>query len=144
MLKELNDYEPSLEDLAEQIAFEFVENYTNKETGWGTYYGPMMVFPEQQNQMVEYPSIQKLTLDTLNYWHQRSKETKNPVLSARYADLILDFHKKVSNKNPEKIIEYKSGKVNLLGLFVGEVMKLGKGKADPKMANQLVKEALEK
>ncbi len=47
-------------------------------------------------------------------------------------------------KYPEKISEYKSGKVNLLGLFVGEVMKLGKGKADPKMANQLVKEALEK
>ncbi len=47
-------------------------------------------------------------------------------------------------KYPEKITEYKSGKVNLLGLFVGEVMKLGKGKADPKMANQLVKEALEK
>lgn len=47
-------------------------------------------------------------------------------------------------KYPEKILEYKSGKVNLLGLFVGEVMKLGKGKADPKMANQLVKEALEK
>ena len=47
-------------------------------------------------------------------------------------------------KYPEKISEYKSGKVNLLGLFVGEVMKLGKGKVDPKMANQLVKEALEK
>jgi aspartyl-tRNA(Asn)/glutamyl-tRNA(Gln) amidotransferase subunit B len=47
-------------------------------------------------------------------------------------------------KYPEKIIEYKNGKTALLGLFVGEVMKLGKGKADPKMANQLVKEALEK
>jgi aspartyl-tRNA(Asn)/glutamyl-tRNA(Gln) amidotransferase subunit B len=47
-------------------------------------------------------------------------------------------------KYPEKITEYKSGKTNLLGLFVGEVMKLGKGKADPKMANQLVKQALEK
>lgn len=47
-------------------------------------------------------------------------------------------------KYPEKIVEYKSGKTNLLGLFVGEVMKAGKGKADPKMANQLVKEALEK
>jgi aspartyl-tRNA(Asn)/glutamyl-tRNA(Gln) amidotransferase subunit B len=47
-------------------------------------------------------------------------------------------------KYPEKITEYKNGKSSLLGLFVGEVMKLGKGKADPKMANQLVKEALEK
>ena len=47
-------------------------------------------------------------------------------------------------KYPGKITEYKNGKTNLLGLFVGEVMKMGKGKADPKMANQLVKEALDK
>lgn len=47
-------------------------------------------------------------------------------------------------KYPEKVAEYKSGRVNLLGLFVGEVMKAGKGKADPQMANKLVKEALEK
>lgn len=48
------------------------------------------------------------------------------------------------SKFPEKIAEYKNGKVGLLGLFVGEVMKLSKGKADPKLLNQLVKETLEK
>ncbi|MBL7910582.1 MAG: Asp-tRNA(Asn)/Glu-tRNA(Gln) amidotransferase subunit GatB [Bacteroidia bacterium] len=48
------------------------------------------------------------------------------------------------SKFPEKIIEYKNGKVGLLGMFVGEVMKLSKGKADPKLLNQLVKETLEK
>jgi aspartyl-tRNA(Asn)/glutamyl-tRNA(Gln) amidotransferase subunit B len=47
-------------------------------------------------------------------------------------------------KFPEKIAEYKGGKVGLLGMFVGEVMKLSKGKADPKLLNQLVKETLEK
>jgi len=47
-------------------------------------------------------------------------------------------------KFPEKITEYKNGKVGLLGLFVGEVMKLSKGKADPKVLNQLVRETLEK
>ena len=47
-------------------------------------------------------------------------------------------------KFPEKIAEYKNGKVGLMGLFVGEVMKLSKGKADPKLLNQLVKETLEK
>jgi aspartyl-tRNA(Asn)/glutamyl-tRNA(Gln) amidotransferase subunit B len=46
-------------------------------------------------------------------------------------------------KFPEKIVEYKNGKVGLLGLFVGEVMKLSKGKADPKLLNQIVKETLE-
>jgi aspartyl-tRNA(Asn)/glutamyl-tRNA(Gln) amidotransferase subunit B len=48
------------------------------------------------------------------------------------------------NKFPEKITEYRNGKSGLLGLFVGEVMKLSKGKADPKIVNQLVKEQLEK
>lgn len=47
-------------------------------------------------------------------------------------------------KYPEKITEYKNGKVTLLGMFVGEVMRLSKGKADPKLLNQLVKETLEK
>jgi len=48
------------------------------------------------------------------------------------------------SKFPEKIAEYKSGKVGLLGMFVGEAMKLSKGKADPKLLNTLVKETLEK
>jgi len=47
-------------------------------------------------------------------------------------------------KHPEKVAEYKGGKKGLIGLFMGEVMKLSKGKADPKLANQLVREALEK
>ena len=44
---------------------------------------------------------------------------------------------------PEKVIEYKNGKKGLLGLFMGEVMKRSKGKADPKKANQILKEKLE-
>jgi aspartyl-tRNA(Asn)/glutamyl-tRNA(Gln) amidotransferase subunit B len=47
-------------------------------------------------------------------------------------------------KYPEKVTEYRNGKTSLLGLFMGEVMKLSKGKADPKVANELVKRALEK
>lgn len=45
---------------------------------------------------------------------------------------------------PEKVAEYKAGKKSLIGLFMGEVMKLSKGKADPKVANQLIRESLEK
>jgi len=44
---------------------------------------------------------------------------------------------------PEKVLEYKNGKKGLLGLFMGEVMKRSKGKADPKKANQILKEKLE-
>ena len=44
---------------------------------------------------------------------------------------------------PDKVNEYKKGKKGLIGLFVGEVKKLSKGKADPKLTNQLLLEKLE-
>lgn len=47
------------------------------------------------------------------------------------------------SKYPDKVAEYKGGKKGLIGLFMGEVMKLSRGKADPKLANQLVRKALE-
>lgn len=47
-------------------------------------------------------------------------------------------------KYPEKAAEYKAGKKGLIGLFMGEVMKLSRGKADPKLANQLVRTELDK
>ncbi|MBO0932874.1 Asp-tRNA(Asn)/Glu-tRNA(Gln) amidotransferase subunit GatB [Fibrella aquatilis] len=43
---------------------------------------------------------------------------------------------------PDKVDQYRKGKKNLLGLFVGEVMKKSKGSADPKLVNQLIIESL--
>ncbi|GAC1538268.1 MAG: hypothetical protein NVS3B15_18160 [Sediminibacterium sp.] len=45
-------------------------------------------------------------------------------------------------KMPDKVTEYKKGKKGLIGLFVGEVKKLSKGKADPKLVTQLLEKAL--
>jgi aspartyl-tRNA(Asn)/glutamyl-tRNA(Gln) amidotransferase subunit B len=44
---------------------------------------------------------------------------------------------------PDKVSEYKKGKKGLLGLFVGEVKKISKGKADPRLTNRLLMEKLE-
>jgi glutaminyl-tRNA synthetase len=44
---------------------------------------------------------------------------------------------------PEKVAEYRAGKKNIIGLFVGEVMKATKGAADPKVARTLLTERLE-
>jgi len=43
----------------------------------------------------------------------------------------------------DKVEAYKKGNKNLLGLFMGEVMKKGKGKVDPKMATKLLQEMLD-
>jgi len=45
---------------------------------------------------------------------------------------------------PDKVSEYRKGKKGLIGLFVGEVKRLSRGKADPKLTNQLLLEKLEK
>jgi aspartyl-tRNA(Asn)/glutamyl-tRNA(Gln) amidotransferase subunit B len=45
-------------------------------------------------------------------------------------------------KHAEKIPEYKKGKKGLISLFVGEVMKLSKGKADAKLVTERIIEKL--
>ncbi|MGZ3950881.1 MAG: Asp-tRNA(Asn)/Glu-tRNA(Gln) amidotransferase subunit GatB [Flavisolibacter sp.] len=45
-------------------------------------------------------------------------------------------------KHSEKITEYKKGKKGLISLFVGEVMKLSKGKADAKLVTEKIIEKL--
>ncbi len=57
--------------------------------------------------------------------------------------LINELIEQVIAKYPEKVAEYRAGKKGLLGLFVGDVMKLSKGKADPKLTNKLMTEKLE-
>lgn len=48
----------------------------------------------------------------------------------------------VLQENPDKVIEYKSGKDRLFPFFVGQVMKLTAGKANPAMVNELLKDKL--
>ncbi|HLD51922.1 MAG TPA: Asp-tRNA(Asn)/Glu-tRNA(Gln) amidotransferase subunit GatB [Sediminibacterium sp.] len=43
---------------------------------------------------------------------------------------------------PDKVKEYQKGKKGLIGLFVGEVKKKSKGKADPKIVTQLLEQKL--
>lgn len=50
---------------------------------------------------------------------------------------------KVLAENTAKVAEYKSGKKGLMGMFMGQVMKQSKGKADPKVASRLLTELLE-
>ena len=68
---------------------------------------------------------------------------ENNLIQQSDKDAILKLVKQVVAKYPEKVVEYKGGKVGVLGLFMGEVMKLSKGKADPKIASELVRKVLD-
>jgi len=57
-------------------------------------------------------------------------------------DNILPIVKEVIKEFPLKVEEYKNGKKAIITMFMGEVMKRSKGKADPKRANELLVENL--
>jgi aspartyl-tRNA(Asn)/glutamyl-tRNA(Gln) amidotransferase subunit B len=83
--------------------------------------------------LVQTPDKNPETIAAENNWIQQSDTNS-----------LQEFVKAAIEKYPEKVEEYKAGKKGLVGLFMGEVMKLSKGKADPKVANKLVVEMLEK
>ena len=48
----------------------------------------------------------------------------------------------VINKFPDKVVEFKKGKKGIIAMFMGEVMKISKGKIDPKIAKDLIAKKL--
>ncbi|AYB34223.1 Asp-tRNA(Asn)/Glu-tRNA(Gln) amidotransferase subunit GatB [Chryseolinea soli] len=58
-------------------------------------------------------------------------------------DAILPIVDEVIKEFPLKVEEYKNGKKGIVSMFMGEVMKRSKGKADPKVANALITKKLE-
>lgn len=55
---------------------------------------------------------------------------------------ILPIIEQVIKEFPLKVEEYKSGKKGIVAMFMGEVMRRSKGKADPKVANTLLTDKL--
>ncbi len=62
-------------------------------------------------------------------------QTSDPSAVEPFVDEVLAANEKV-------VADYRAGKVNVLGFLVGQVMKASRGKADPALANELVKKKL--
>lgn len=57
-------------------------------------------------------------------------------------DAIRKMVEEVVVNNPNQVEQYKSGKTNILGFFVGQIMKATKGRANPKTVNEILLELL--
>ena len=49
----------------------------------------------------------------------------------------------IVENNPKSVEDYKAGKKKAMGFFVGQTMRAMKGKADPAMVNQILREILD-
>lgn len=57
---------------------------------------------------------------------------------------IVAAIEKIIADNPEQVAQYQAGQEKLFGYFVGQVMKLTKGKANPQQVNELLRNRLTK
>lgn len=79
------------------------------------------------------------------------KTDKSPQTIAEELNLIQDsdessikgFIDEVIKQHPAEVERYRGGEKQLVGFFMGQLMKVSKGKADPKAANKLMREMLE-
>ena len=57
--------------------------------------------------------------------------------------VIEEIIDKLIHNHPNEVESFRAGKKKLLGFFVGQLMKETKGKADPKLANQILNKKLQ-
>ena len=58
-------------------------------------------------------------------------------------DAIFDFVNEVINNNPNEVERYRNGEKQLVGFFMGQLMKVSRGKADPKTSNKVLRKKLD-
>ena len=68
---------------------------------------------------------------------------KNLIQMSDEGDL-LKIIQDILAANPEQVEQFKGGKTKVMGFFVGQLMQKTKGKANPKMANELFNKELHK
>ena len=90
----------------EAMAFDFAENCNDKYLG--TYYGPQWTFAKKDTgEEVYVPDIKDVTEEMVAHWEERARTVVNPLLKMRYTGLVLEFKKKLFNKEPD----YKTIKI---------------------------------
>jgi hypothetical protein len=86
-----DQYEMTIEEKAEVIAFSLVDQSKNSIVTNGSYFGPQMAWVDQEGKSFEWPSRSLITPEMISYWEQRSKVAKHPFLVARYTGLVWDL-----------------------------------------------------
>lgn len=59
------------------------------------------------------------------------------------SSVIDGFIQTVIENNPNEVARYRAGEKQLIGFFMGQLMKVSAGKADPKASNALLRQKLE-
>jgi lysyl-tRNA synthetase class 1 len=81
--------------LSEWSAF-MLDGMHDRESVWGTHFGPMMSAKMEDGGDFYSPDIKKLNADSVAHWEARAKNCAHPVMRARYADLVWDLKRAIA------------------------------------------------
>ncbi len=109
------------------------------------------ISPNHLNELVELIENKtisgKIAKDVFEIMFATSKSPK-VIVKEKGLEQVTDdsaievFVDQVINENNDKVKEYLSGKDKLFGFFVGQVMKVSQGKANPGLVNKILKSKL--
>jgi aspartyl-tRNA(Asn)/glutamyl-tRNA(Gln) amidotransferase subunit B len=90
----------------------------------------------------------KMAKDVLVRMYQTGKTAEEIVVEMGGSQVsdetaIRRFVDQAIAANPKQLEQYHAGKTSLVGFFVGQVMKLSGGRANPQVVNEVLKKALE-
>lgn len=100
--------------ISEIIAFDLTPDYEAKKGSWGFYYGPKYLYTNKDGSTSEYPSLSSIDAQMINYWTKRIENTNNPIMRARYADLVWEFSKHITGESPSHKIAQEVVDNNIL------------------------------
>jgi aspartyl-tRNA(Asn)/glutamyl-tRNA(Gln) amidotransferase subunit B len=69
--------------------------------------------------------------------------TKLNVIQDSDEGKLKEYISQVIELNPKEVERYVSGEKQLVGFFMGQLMKVSQGKADPKQSNALMRKMLD-
>ncbi len=89
--------------------------------------------------------IAKAVFDEMAQTGKSPKEivAKKGLVQMTDESAIKGIVKKVLGQCPVEVMDYKNGKTKLFGFFVGQIMKETKGKANPRLVNEILGKILE-
>lgn len=119
----------------------------------GKSWASVQVGPQQWNGLLSMVSDGKIGFSTAVQKllpALMESPTLDPLLTAKQLDLLQDagtdqlvaWVEQVLDQMPDKVAAYRKGKKGLVGLFIGEIKKLSKGKADLNLTTEILNQYL--
>lgn len=128
-----------------------VKSYLNNR---GLEIGEFPLKPEQLATLIQLIDAGKLSTSVASqkiFPELLLNPTEEPLAIAERLNLIQDsnedsikeYVEAVIKQHPAEVERYRNGEKQLVGFFMGQLMRVSQGKADPKQASQLMRQMLE-